>query len=80
MMNFIRVIAEWDSEVQVWTATSLDVPGLVAEAASIEALHPKVLAMISDLIEDGAVSSNLTEIPLHIIANRHDSFRNPVAA
>lgn len=79
-MNFIRVIADWDPIVEVWTATSLDVPGLVAEAKSIELLHPKVLAMVGDLIEDGAVSSNLAEIPLHIIANRHGSFKNPMAA
>ena len=79
-MNFVRIIADWDPEALVWTATSPDVPGLVAESDSIEKLHPKVLAMIGDLVEEGVVSTTLKEIPVHIIANLHTNFRNPMAA
>jgi predicted RNase H-like HicB family nuclease len=67
-MNSITVNAEWDPEALVWVATSDDVPGLVAEATSIEKLRPKLLAMISDLIELNGIDTELKEIPVHIIA------------
>jgi hypothetical protein len=39
MTQFIcKVEAFWDSEALVWVATSEDVPGLVTEAETIEAL------------------------------------------
>ncbi len=79
-MNIIIVKAEWDSEAEVWTATSRDVPGLVAESPTLEKLRPKVLAMIEDLIEEGVVSSDLSEIPVHLIASVTDNLKNPVAA
>lgn len=41
-MNMIIVRADWDPDAEVWTATSRDVPGLVAEAGSMETLRPKV--------------------------------------
>ena len=79
-MNSILIKAEWDAEAKVWTATSADVPGLVAEAASIEKLRPKVLAMIGDLVEEGVVDVGFNEIPVHIVATAHDSFKKHVAA
>ena len=79
-MNSILIKAEWDRDANVWTATSADVPGLVAEAASIEKLRPKVLAMIGDLVEEGVVSVAMAEIPVHIVATAHDSFKKHVAA
>ena len=45
-MSILVVKADWDSEAKVWTATSGDVPGLVAESPTIEKLRPKVLAKI----------------------------------
>ena len=47
----ILVRAEWDADAAVWTALSTDVPGLVAEAGTLEALQAKLPWMISDLIE-----------------------------
>jgi Domain of unknown function (DUF1902) len=79
-MNSILVKAEWDTEAEVWTATSADVPGLVAEANSIEILRPKVLAMIGDLAEEGVIAFEMAEIPVHIVATVSESIRKPVAA
>ena len=42
----ITVHAEWDPEAQVWVATSDDVPGLVTEAGTVEALAEKLSVMI----------------------------------
>jgi hypothetical protein len=79
-MNMIIVNADWDNEAEVWTATSGDVPGLVAESPTLEKLRPKVLLMIEDLIEEGAVSFDLREIPVHFIASATENLKNPVAA
>ena len=79
-MNMIVVKVDWDNEAKVWTATSGDVPGLVAESPTMEKLRPKVLLMIEDLIEEGVVAFNLREIPVHFIASATESLKNPVAA
>lgn len=42
--------AFWDSEALVWVATSEDVPGLVTEAETIEALTQKLRVMIPELV------------------------------
>ena len=68
-MNSIIVNAEWDADASVWVAESDDVPGLAAESATLETLRPKVLAMISDLIELNNMEIQLSEIPVHIVAH-----------
>jgi predicted RNase H-like HicB family nuclease len=52
--NKLVVMANWDSEAKVWVATSDDVPGLATEAASLDALVERVLAVIPELLEDNA--------------------------
>ena len=43
--------ADWDPEAEVWVATSDDVPGLVTESPTIEALTAKLKTLIPDLLE-----------------------------
>ncbi|MEH2248151.1 MAG: DUF1902 domain-containing protein [Nostoc sp.] len=45
-----KVEAFWDSDAEVWTATSDDVPGLVTEASTIEVLTQKLREIIPELI------------------------------
>lgn len=45
------VNAVWDPEASVWVATSEDVPGLVAEASSIEELSEKLKILVPELLE-----------------------------
>jgi predicted RNase H-like HicB family nuclease len=47
---FIR--AEWDEEAKAWVATSDDVPGLVTEAETMEALSSKLEIMIPELLAE----------------------------
>jgi predicted RNase H-like HicB family nuclease len=47
----ITVTAFWDKEASVWIAESADVPGLITEAATLEALSTKLEAMIPELLE-----------------------------
>ncbi|MGH7057155.1 MAG: DUF1902 domain-containing protein [Acetobacteraceae bacterium] len=44
-----HVQALWDAEVEVWVAASGDAPGLVAEAATIEALLDDIRAIVPEL-------------------------------
>ena len=47
----------WDSEAAVWIATSDDVPGLVLESGSFDALVERVKAAVPELIHlNGKVS------------------------
>lgn len=72
MINSIIVKAEWDEVAKVWVAQSDDVPGLAAQSPSIELLRPKVLDMISDLIELNKMDVQLSEIPVHIVTHSFD--------
>ena len=41
----------WDPEAQVWTAESDDVPGLVLESGSFDALIERVRFAVPELLE-----------------------------
>lgn len=54
MKNEFIVRADWDDEAGVWVATSDDIPGLVTEAATLDALQQRILAIAPDLLEENA--------------------------
>ncbi len=71
MINRIEVKAEWDPEANVWIATSDDLPGLVTEAETVEALQQKLSVMIPDLLEaNGSTATEIRNIPMNLIARR----------
>jgi predicted RNase H-like HicB family nuclease len=45
-----KVTAVWDDEASVWVATSEDVPGLVAEAPTQEAMIEELKVLIPELL------------------------------
>lgn len=49
-MNY-NVKLTWDNEASVWVATSDDVPGLVLESNSYDALIEKVKVAIPELLD-----------------------------
>lgn len=63
------VKAIWDEAAQVWVATSDDVPGLVTEAPSRDALVKKLQVMIPELLDENGYGHG-DEIPfrLHEVA------------
>jgi len=75
----IIVRATWDDEAHVWVATSEDVPGLVAEAETMEVLRDKVLIMVSELLHLSGGAFELAEIPVHNLAEQTTRIVNPVA-
>ncbi|MBQ9249417.1 MAG: DUF1902 domain-containing protein [Oscillospiraceae bacterium] len=46
-----RITMTWDAEASVWIATSEDVPGLVLESGSFDALIERVRFAIPELLE-----------------------------
>ncbi len=68
----IFVRAQWDSEAEVWVATSDDLPGLITEAETQQALVVKLQDMIPDLLEDGGGfdGDDLSEIPVVIMSEQ----------
>ena len=73
--NQITVNAEWDPEAKVWVATSDDVPGLITEAETVEALTEKLSVMIPELLEANGilVGDAVREVPINLIAHREHS-------
>jgi len=46
-----KVSLTWDNEAYVWLASSNDVPGLLLESGSLDALMERVKFAIPDLLE-----------------------------
>jgi len=55
----------WDSEAAVWIATSDDIPGLILESGSYDALVERVRYAVTDLIKEA-------NIPLFFKSERHE--------
>lgn len=76
MQKIILVNAEWDDEARVWVATSDDVPGLVTEAETVEALEAKLKAIIPELLELNGIDLGVKgEVPMNLIATRRENIR-----
>lgn len=61
----------WDEEAGVWFVQETDIPGLVTEAPTLDALRSKLPVMVQDLLGD----ETATEIELDLIAYAHDRIR-----
>jgi predicted RNase H-like HicB family nuclease len=69
-----HVNAFWDTEAEVWVATSEDVPGLATEAETVEILLDKLRVMIPELLALTGYSTG-AEIPFHLHTERSDVAR-----
>ena len=76
-MRSIVVRAIWDEEANVWVAESADVPGLVAEAATLDELSDILHTIIPELLDENAavVSEGVTEVPLYVMAEHLSKVR-----
>ncbi len=66
----LEVRAHWDAESGVWWAESDDIPGLVTEAPTFDALVERALAVIPELLEVNGVAARGDEFPIHVMAER----------
>jgi hypothetical protein len=51
MVRIIKVQAQWDPEAEVWTGFSTNVPGIVTEAPTIEALRERLKLLVPDFLD-----------------------------
>lgn len=69
MQKPLVVLADWDAEAGVWVATSEDVPGLVTESATLEALADKLQHLVPELLcANGAQLDD--EVSYELLARR----------
>lgn len=62
---------EWDNDAAVWVATSEDVPGLVLESGSLDALAERLRSAVPELLTlNGA---DATEVFVRLRAERRES-------
>lgn len=72
----VTVTATYDKDADVWTVTESDIPGLVAEAATIPELEKYVLELIPELLE---LNSHLLpknghkDLPIDFMAVHHST-------
>jgi len=69
MQKIFFIRADWDEEAGVWVATSDDVPGLVTEAGTLEALSAKLEIMVPELLQANGVPLD-AEVPYELLARR----------
>ncbi len=69
----------WDAEAGVWTATSEDVPGLVAEADTVDDLTREVKLLVPDLLELNCGLRGPVEVSVVITSRREERVRVPAA-
>lgn len=67
-MQPLFVRGEWDAEARVWVATSGDVPGLVTEADTVEALITKLETLIPELLEANGFPDST--VPFELLTRR----------
>ncbi|MGD9839585.1 MAG: DUF1902 domain-containing protein [Afipia sp.] len=67
MGHLIVVRATWDSDAEVWTAESTDLPGLVTEASSLDELDAKLPGLIRDLLDVNDADDGF-DVPVEVIA------------
>ena len=67
-MEELLIKLTWDPEVRVWIAESDDVPGLVLESGSFDALVERVRVTVPELLEINGAAPAL--IQLRMVSER----------
>jgi len=67
-MSEYTIVFFWDDEASVWIAESEDLPGLILESESFDALVEKVKKAVPELLE--LSGANNRQIKLHLKAER----------
>lgn len=77
IQKLYKVEAFWDSEAGVWVAESEDVPGLVTEADTIEALTAKLREMIPELlfVNNIVAAEYAGNIALELVSHHQESIQ-----
>ena len=67
-MEELLIKLTWDAEARVWIAESDDVPGLVLESGSFDALIERVRVTVPELLELNGTA--LASVQLRMVSER----------
>ena len=70
----LLINVEWDEEVNVWVATSDDVPGLATEEETMEDLINKLKVLIPELLVANGMSGEF-DVPFEVLARSFEIAR-----
>jgi hypothetical protein len=79
MVHVIRIEVQFDDEARVWFVNESTLPGLSAEADSLDQLKAKLPGMIADLIECNGLQVD-DDVPIELIARETTSAKRLAAA
>jgi len=80
MNRTYEVEAHWDAEAGVWVAESEDIPGLVAEAESVNALVEKIRVLVPELFAlNGGLEPGQKVVNVLVRAHHEETASVPVA-
>ena len=79
MIKSYFVRAEWDADAGVWVASSDDVPGLVTESETLEALDAKLQTLVPELLEANGCLPTDNIIQVELLARRFSTTKLAVA-
>ena len=65
-----EICVEWDAEVGVWYIAESNVPGLVGEAPTLEAMMALLRVRVPEMLEENGCPRD-DDIPLRLLTTTH---------
>lgn len=78
MRRVFQIRCDWDPEAAVWFVSESDVPGLVAEAATIEEMTSLLRDRVPELLElnrPDLIAHGECEVPIELLTSRKSTIR-----
>jgi len=72
--QLVQVALNWDADADVWVATSQDIPGLVLESGSVDALIERLRYAVPELLE----LNTKQKAPLDLLVKSERHLRVPL--
>lgn len=76
-MKVFTVTCQWDPEAAVWYVSESDVPGLVTEADTLDAMEAKLMCLIPELLELNEGVAPTRPVPFELIARKREAAACP---
>ena len=73
---YYQIRVEWDEEARVWYVDESNVPGLVTEAETIEAMLAKLEVMVPEMLDENGLLHE-ADVPFVLLAHRHAVAHRP---
>lgn len=76
MSKVFQVHVRWDDEAQVWFVSESDVPGLNAEAGTLDEMQAELQCLVPELLTlNGVIQTQNQEVPWELISRYNEKIR-----